>query len=218
VDAQTTPTAPELVAGTWVHVGIKDIINRGYDTSVTLRQDGGQWQILLEITKFPSVNAADKTFQVTRLGPFAVSARDGVLEWVQEGRTVRYTYQLQADRLTMPAIIETAPGSWRFVTPERTWEAKCEHNHLQVPVGSAKIDEGINNNGFYIYEYGPPIFDHPRAQHLRFLTRDKTGSLIERFRLVFDDYGSPRYEGLLTSGEKATHFYEIRHFFIQTEK
>jgi len=217
-NAQRAPAAAQLVAGTWVHVGIKDIINRGSDTSVTLRQNDGQWQILIEVAKYPSINAADQSPQQTRFGPYAVSARDGVLEWVQEGRNVRYTYQLQADRLTMPAILESAPGSWRYVSPERSWEAKCEHNHLRVPVGSAKFDEVINDNGFYVYEYGPLMLDHPRARHLRFLTRDKTGLLTERFRLVFDEFGSPRHETLLSTGERGTSRCAIRCFFAKKEK
>jgi hypothetical protein len=51
----------------------------------------------------------------------------------------------------------------------------------------------------------------PRARYLRFLERsDEGGQLCERFRLIFDDYGWPRYERLFETGERSTQDYAIR--------
>ncbi len=210
----------ELVAGTWLHRGVKDIIGQGIDTAVTLAQDdNGQWTIAFEYIHFPSVNEDDRTPERSEEGPYTVTAEKGLLSFAGKDRRMVYSYKFDGDRLVMPAIIEFEPG--KFIYHDSTHAYRRLHielanDHREVPMGKASFEGGvIASDVYYSYEEAPRIPQNKGVKYLRLLTRAKGGELVEQGRLIFDRFGSPRYERLLSTGERSGNNYRIRHYHRQ---
>jgi hypothetical protein len=206
---------PVLIEGTWTQHGPRSIIGSGSDTTVRIRKDAGRWTIAFEITRYPSVNDKGSKPETSRHGPYPVVVDDQELVITKEqGKApARYTFLCDERRLIMPAFVQKKPGEWSFRSEEGSFSVRCENDPFKIPVGKAQIPGVLAGRGYYSFEEAPQSRFWPRAQYLRFLERsDEQGQLCERFRLIFDEYGSPRYEGLLGTGERSTNDHQISVF------
>ena len=211
--AEAAPGKPILLEGTWTQRGLRNIIGAGSDSTVILKKDGGNWTITYETIRYPSVNEKNATPKTTREGPFQVTVEDQEMVIVRDKKRVRYTFLCDPTRLIMPAIVQKKPGEWAFKADYEAFSVRCEDNPFKVPVGKAQVPGTPLGKGFYAFEEEPQTKFSPRAQCLRYLERsDEKGQLIERFRLIFDAYGLPRYERLLGNGERMTNEYQNRIF------
>jgi hypothetical protein len=204
---------PILIEGTWTHYGSGSIIGSGTDTTVIIKRDGDRWTIAYELTPYPSVNDRDARPRTDRQGPFEVAVEDQELVVTKEPGKLpaRYTFLCDAKRLILPAIVQKRPGEWAFRSDRESLSVRCEADPFKVPIGKAQVPGVLLGKAFYCYEEAPQSRFWPSAQYLRFLQRsDEKGQLCEKFRLIFDEYGSPRYERLLGTGERSTNQYQPR--------
>jgi hypothetical protein len=211
--ADEPPGKPILIEGTWIHQGPRSIVGNGTDRTVTLKKSGDDWTITLVTTHHPSVNDQGARPREQRDGPYPVVVEDQDLVFTREkGKApARYTFLCAAERLILPAIVQKKPGLWEFHSEDEWFRVKCEDDPFKTPVGKAEVPGVLLGKGYYSYEEAPRSRLWPRARYLRFLERsDEGGQLCERFRLVFDDYGAPRYERLFETGERSTQDYAIR--------
>ncbi len=207
--------ASALAEGRWTYRGPKSILGRGSDTTIAMKREGDHWSITYEITHYPSVNEREAKPTIERKGPYPVAVEDRELVIKTEKGEERYTFLCDQRRLILPAFVQKKPGEWAFRcfdgTMREDFSVRCEHDPFQVPVGKAQIPGVLLGKGFYSFEEAPRSGNWPSAQYLRFLERsDQKGELWERFRLIFDDYGWPRYERLLSTGERSRDMYQLR--------
>jgi hypothetical protein len=216
-----TPGKPVLIEGTWTYQGPRSIIGSSTDATVTLNKGDDGWTIGFVTTHFPSVNERGAVPRVERGGPFPVKVEDQELVFtrVKGNAPARYSFLCAPGRLIMPAIVQKKPGEWVYQSEDESFSLRCEHDPFQVPVGKAEAPRVPLGKGYYSYEEAPRSRLWPRARYLRFLERsDEAGQLCERFRLVFDDDGWPRYERLFETGERSTQDYQTRVYLAPKAK
>ena len=169
----------------------------------------------MKLRCIPAVNDRGAKPRIERKGPYPLAVKNKVLTIkIEAYRIAAYTFLCDESRSIMPAFVEKKPAEWEYICLDYdagtrlTFSVSCEQDPFKVPVGKAVINHVQVGRGFYSLEKGPP-----GGQALRFLERqyDEKGPLREIFRLIFDDYGKPRYEG--RSGE----FYEQR-LYLATRK
>ena len=95
---------------------------------------------------------------------------------------------------------------------------RCEHDPFKVPVGRAWFPGAVGGHGFYTYEEAPRSRARSNTRYLRLLEQTKKGYLAERSRLIYDEYGSPRYERMLGTGERSRHEYQILVFLNRSKE
>jgi hypothetical protein len=211
--ADEPPGKPVLIEGTWIHQGPRSIIGSGTDRAVTLKKAGDEWTITLVTTHHPSVREQDAKPREQRDGPYPVHVDDQELVFTRDRSKApaRYTFLCAPERLIMPAIVQKKPGLWELRSEYESFRVKCEDDPFKTPLGKAEVPGVLLGKGYYSYEEAPRSRLWPRARYLRFLERsDEGGQLCERFRLIFDDYGWPRYERLFETGERSTQEYATR--------
>ena len=217
--AQDSTGQPILVEGAWTHRGPKTVIGEGVDTTVIVSRETNAWTITFEHTVFPSVNQRDAKPVRHREGPYIVTVDDKELLFTKDGKEVRYTFLCDSNRMILPAFVQKKPGEWVFREDREFFRIQCEQDPFKVPVGKAGIPGVLGGKGFYSFEEAPGSRLWPRAQYLRFLERsDERGQLSERFRLIFDEYGWPRYERIFQTGERSTSAYQLRIFLAENRK
>jgi hypothetical protein len=216
--AQDSTGQPILIEGEWIHRGPKSIIGEGMDTTVVVSRETNAWTITFEQTIFPSINQRAKP--VTRRdGPYIATVDDKELVFTKNGKELRYTFLCDSNRMILPAIVQKKPGEWAFRAEWDSFRIQCEQDPFKIPVGKAGIPGIPGGKGFYSFEEAPRSSRWPSAQYLRFLEQsDERGQLFERFRLIFDEYGWPRYEAILQTGERSTSAYELRIFLATNTK
>jgi hypothetical protein len=203
---------PVLIEGTWTHRGARSILGSGTDTTIHIRNEGNRWTLTYEVTRYPSVNDKGSVPKTERQGPYPVVVEDQelVITKDQAKLPARYTFLCDERRLILPAFVQKTPGEWSFRAEKASFTARCEADPFTVPVGRAQIPGVLLGKGYYAFEEAAASPLWPRAQYLRFLERsDEKGELHERFRLIFDEQGAPRYERLLETGERSTSDYQI---------
>jgi len=221
-----------LRAGTWSYRSPKTILGAGTDTTITFRlmREGmfdddrtfAGWTITYTRIRYYS-RGGHRDPEVTTAGPYRVEVDEAESILAIHGEDVRpseHTFAFSEDgsTLTMPAFVEVEPGRFLFVNyGERggqRYEMTCEHDPVKIPVGSCQIQDVRGGRGFYSYEEAPRSLqwsDDKSARYLRLLERVEDGGyLIERGRLIWDQWGSPRYERLLSTGEKGSHRTKIK--------
>jgi hypothetical protein len=217
--AQDSTGQPILIKGAWTHRGAKTVIGSGTDITVIVSRETNAWTIAFEHTVFPSVNEREARPVTHREGPYIAAVDDKELVFTKDGREVRYTFLCDSNRMILPAIVQKKPGEWFFRADRESFRVQCEQDPFKLPTGKAGIPGVLSGKGFYSLEEAPQSNQWPRAQYLRFLERsDERGQLFERFRLIFDDYGWPRYEAILQTGERSTSAYQLRIFLAETKK
>jgi hypothetical protein len=209
-----------LVEGVWTHCGVRSILGQGVDTTITLKKEGMEWRIAYERILYPSLHEKGAKPELLLEGPYLVRVEDQEMVLSKENQEVRYTFICSPERLILPAFVQKKPGEWVFRSDREFFTVRCEHNPFEVPVGKAQIPGVLLGKGYYSYEEAPRSRFWPSAQYLRFFERsEEKGQLCERFRLIFDEYGSPRYERLLSTGERSSSEYSLNFFFAsQTQK
>lgn len=209
---------PNLLEGKWTEHGVRNIIGAGTETTVILKKNGNEWTITWEFVRYPSVNEKTARPILRADGPYPVTVDDQELVVTREGKEIRSTFLCDPQRLILPAIVQKKPGEWAFRSEAESFVVRCENDPFKVPVGKAEIPGVPGGHGFYSYEEAPRSLSSPRGQYLRFLDRsDEKGQLFERFRLIFDRYGSTRYEAILETGERSRHACQP-HFFFAADK
>jgi hypothetical protein len=205
---------PVLIEGTWSERGVRNIIGAGTETTVIVKKNEIGWTITYEIVRYPSVNDKGAVPVIRTEGPYKVTVDDQELVIAKEDKEVRYTFLCDPQRMILPAIVQKRPGEWAFRSESESFVVRCENDPLKVPMGKAEIPGVLGGRGFYSYEEAPRSRLSTRGQYLRFLDRsDEKGQLFERFRLIFDQYGSPRYEAILETGERSDNARRLRFFF-----
>lgn len=216
--AQDATGQPILIEGAWTYSGPKTVIGSGTDTTVIVSRQTNAWTITFEQTRFPSINQRDAGPVTHREGPYVATVDDKELVFTKDGKEVRYTFLCDSNRMILPAIVQKKPGEWSFRSEGESFRVQCEEDPFKIPAGKAGIPGVLGGKGFYSFEEAPRSSHWPRAQYLRFLERsDERGQLFERFRLIFDEYGWPRYEAILQTGERSTSAYQLR-IFLATDK
>lgn len=193
-----------LASGTWRLRGPRTVTGRGTDTEVTLSQSDERWFIALRHFRFAGVNAPDRAPTIRSEGPFELQEDRGVISYRDDTRWRRLSFRIEPERLIMPAFVERKPGQWVYESWHGSFRLELPQSHREVPVGKASFPSTVNRNGYYTYEEAPYTPGTPEGRHLRLLTREKDGRLVERQRLIFDDYGWPRHERLLTTGQRSS--------------
>jgi hypothetical protein len=215
--AEEPTEAAVLIEGTWTLRGPEHILGSRTDTAVTFKKEGPEWSITYEMTHYPGVNEKDHKVIATREGPYRVTVDQQELVVDKGTALFRYTFLLDSARLIMPAIVQTNPGEWTFRSESASFDVRCEHDPFRVPVGKAEVPGVPAGKGYYSFEEAPGVGLRSHARVLRFLERsDEQGQLFERFRLVFDEHGWPRYERLLGNGDRSTHEYQLRVYLATT--
>ena len=216
--AQDSTSQPILIEGAWTYHAPKTVIGEGTDTTVVVRRETNAWTITFEHTRFPSVNQRDARPVTHREGPYIATVDDKELVFTKGGKEVRYTFVCDSNRMILPAIVQKKPGEWVFRSDGESFRIQCDQDPFKIPTGKAGIPGVLGGKGFYSFEEAPRSGHWPRAQYLRFLERsDERGQLFERFRLIFDEYGWPRYEAILQMGERSSSAYQLR-IFLATNK
>ena len=223
VSANENNLKPQLIEGTWTYRGAKTIVGSGTDETVVIKKEDDHWTIMFESTHYPRINKREAKPSIEREGPYPVTFEDQelVVTKVVGEAPIHYTFLCDERRLILPAFVQKKPGEWVFrggIPSERNFRVQCEQDPFKVPVGKGWIPGVPGGRGFYSLEEAPRSTFWPSAQYLRFLERDeKTGVLRERFRLIFDDYGWPRYEKLESTGERSSDSFKQR-IYIATAK
>lgn len=210
--ADESPGKPVLVEGTWTSEGPRTILGAGSDRTITLKRSGEGWTITFVTKHYAVRRGAKAPPRVEQDGPHPVRVEDQemVISKGKDGATQRYTFLCSPERLILPAVVQKEPGRWEYRSPDDAFSVRCEHDPFEIPVGKAQMPGVLLGKGFYSYEEAPRSPLWPRARYLRFLERsDEAGQLVERFRLIFDEYGRPRYERLLGTGERSTDDFQI---------
>ncbi len=204
-----------LIEGQWTYFGPRTVLGQGTDTTVLIQRAEGRWTITFRRVLYPSLKSPDRRPYVKTEGPFPITAEKGILTIKKEKKQVRYTFKISKGRLTMPAIIQPAPGLWLYQSESESLRVRCEHAPRKVPEGTAEVSGMsaiLKGKGFYKYEEAPRSRLRPNTQYLRFLGRTKDGRMIESFRFIFDSYGAPRFERILSTGESSRNHYRIVHY------
>ncbi len=219
LSAQDAIGQPILIEGVWTCRGPKSILGSGTDTTVVVSRRANDWTIAFEHVTFPSVNSKEAKPVIRREGPCIATVDDKELIFTKDGKEVRYTFLCDSNRMILPAIVQKKPGEWVFRAGRESFNVQCEQDPFKIPVGKAGIPGVLGGRGFYSYEEAPRATIWPRAQYLRILEKsEERGQLFERFRLIFDDYGSPRYEAILQTRERSTDAYQLRIFLAANGK
>jgi hypothetical protein len=218
LSGQVRAAKPGLIEGTWIYRGPTTVVSAGSDTTVILRRETNEWTITFDVTTHQSVNQKAALPTTSQQGPYKVAVEDQELVLQKDGQEVRYTFICDSSRLILPAIVQKKPGEWVFRADRQHFIVRCENDPFRIPMGRAEMQGVLQGKGFYSFEEAPVSSMWPRAQYLRFLERsDDKGQLYERFRLIFDAYGSPRYEKILQAGERSTSDFQLR-VFIASNK
>lgn len=187
--------------GNWIWRSPKTVTGKGGDVIAALRATTDSWTITLTSIYYDGRN----TGRASVRGPFDADIRDGVLSYVESGEKREQTIRLENGRLVFPGIVQTDPKTWVFKSTgsrgargTRVWQFECEFDPLITPVGKAWFP-GIQWKGrqqFYVYEQGKrSLMTEPRPSRLRFLVRMKDGTLHDACELVWDQRGTPRFQG-----------------------
>jgi hypothetical protein len=216
--AQDSIGQPILIEGAWTYRGPRTVIGEGADTTVVVRKETNAWTITFEHTVFPSVNQREAKPATHREGPYIATIDDKELVFTKDGKEVRYTFLCDSNRMILPAFVQKKPGEWVFREDREFFTIKCEQDPFKIPVGKAGIPGVLGGRGFYSFEEAPRSGHWPRAKYLRFLERSDEGQLFERCRLIFDDYGWPRYERIFETGERSMNYYQLRIFLAENKK
>lgn len=212
--AEEPPPKPQLMEGSWTYRSPSTVIGSHSTITVIFQRRTNEWTILrttnhLKVTP----GAGPDRHQVTTLrdGPHRIAIENNKLVIFKSPQPVVQTFLCNSNLLIMPAIVQNKPGEWEFQSEWDSFRVQCEADPFKVPVGRTGISGVHGGKGYYSYEEAPRTWRlWPRAQHIRFLERsDEKGQLVERFRLVFDDYGSPRYEAITATGERGNRAYEL---------
>lgn len=198
-----------LREGSWMLQAERDILGRGTDTAVILKKDKEKWLITYEFTHFPGRGGLAT---LTREGPFEVTEEDGVMTIHRPNKQDRTTFKFENEQLVMPAFVSPKTGLWLFESPTESFRVVCKSDPAQTPLGAAEIPGVMLGNGFYVFEESMVQNPEMPVRSLRFLERMKSGALVERFRLVFDQYGNPRYVRILSNTERSMNDYQISVF------
>lgn len=191
--------------GSWMWHSLHSVSGAGHSKMVSLRKRGCSWTIV--ITSIIQRRRAGGGLLVTKSvrGPFDAQIQDELLTYAENGEQREYTIRMENDLLVLPAIVQTDSKTWVFKSSDEynrtgtlVLEYQCEHDPLVTPVGKATFPGGTWDGAakFYVYErgeYSPTT--RTRSRRLRFLERIGDFALHEHCELVFDDRGSPRYEG-----------------------
>ena len=217
--AQDSTGQSILIEGAWTHRGPKTVIGEGADTTVVVSRETNAWTITFETIRFPSVVQKDAKPVTHRAGPYIATVDDKELVFTKYGKEVRYTFLCDSNRMILPAFVQKKPGEWVFREDREFFRIQCEQDPFKIPVGKAGIPGVPGGKGFYSFEEAPRSGHWPRAQYLRFLERsDEGGQLFERCRLIFDEYGWPRYERIFETGERSINAYQLRIFLAEDKK
>ena len=217
--AQDSTGESILIEGAWTYRGPRTVIGEGADTTVVVSRETNAWAITFEHTVFPSVNQREAKPATHREGPYIATVDDKELVFTKEGKEVRYTFLCDSNRMILPAFVQKKPGEWVFREDREFFRIQCDQDPFKIPVGKAAIPGVLGGKGFYSFEEAPRSGHWPRAQYLRFLERsDERGQLFERCRLIFDDYGWPRYERIFETGERSINHYQLRIFLAENKK
>ena len=217
--AQESTLQPILIEGTWTHRGLKTVIGEGADTTVVVNRETNAWMVTFETTHFPSLIKRDAKPVTRRQGPYIATVDDKELVMTKDGKEIRYTFLCDSNRMILPAFVQKKLGEWVFREDREFFTIKCEQDPFKIPVGKAGIAGVPGGKGFYSFEEAPRSGHWPRARYLRFLERsDEGGQLFERCRLIFDDYGWPRYERIFETGERSMNYYQLRIFLAENKK
>ena len=216
-----------LRAGRWTYRGPKTVVQSGRDTTIVLAQEakGEAWQMSIRHVDYFSINE-QKEPMVTELGPFPVAVKEGVLELSVDYDPknlnlfgyIKNTFKLDDNGLIMPAFVRLEPETWKYVSPTKSYTLKFEGDPFEKPMGRVRHDRVGNDDGYYSYEEAPRSRDGESAQYLRLLTRTKEGFLTENSRLIFDAWGQPRFERLLSTGERSHQDYPQYHYLPDDDK
>lgn len=226
-----SPGAPgDLMEGVWIHHGLRTVLGEGTSTEIKLEQKLGDWIIYFKDYKYFSVNEKRKP-ETSLRGPFKASAENGIIQIEMPKGIESYTFTISEACLTMPAIVHQSPGIWIFERPgvgegAEKFVAKCEHDPFVVPVGGVNLPWIASDVNFYVYEKAPKSIQlhgtYARLQepsyYLRFMERTKNGHLEERFRFVFDRFGQPRHQRILSTGEASDDRLAIVQYFKETKE
>jgi len=209
VHAEDSTLKSALVAGNWTHCGPSTILGAHSCTTVIINRDGANWMLSYEFARYPGVNEGGARPRTNHDGPFRITVEgQELLIWkAKDQPPTRITFLCDEKRLIMPAIVQEGPGHWVFRSERDYFEVRCVEDPSKVPIGHANVS---GTELFYSFEEAPQSRFGPSAQYLRFLRRNgEKGQLAEVFRLIFDEYGFPRYERLLGTGEPSESKYEL---------
>jgi hypothetical protein len=216
--------------GAWIHHGLRTVLGEGTSTEIKLEKKHGDWMISFKDYKHFSVNERREP-EVSLRGSFKASADNGTIQIEMPKGIESYTFTISEACLTMPAIVHQSPGVWIFESPgvgkpAERFVAECEHDPFVVPVGRVKLPRIADGLNFYVYEATPKSIQFHETYNrleepsyaLRFMERTKNGHLEERFRFVFDRFGQPRHQRILSTGEASDDRLSIVHYFRKTDE
>lgn len=234
VEPHTIDKPNVLRDGAWVERGMKNIMGAGTDTTITIRLMPVRNKLLADdrtvadwtvtYTQVEHFRVGSRGPKITTSGPYRVEVDEAqsTLTIRKEGaRDSKYTFKFSEDgsTLVMPAFVEVEPGRFLFVNEGKRFEVKCEHDPRKVPAGKAWMSGITAGQMFYSYEEMPRSLDWSRdksTRYLRVLERVKDGGyLIERGRLIWDDWGSPRFERILSTGQPRSHKQHIKLWYAE---
>ena len=157
---------PELREGFWYQLNGLNIVGEGADKEITFYKEGDQWYMARRTIVFPRMREQTGP-DIKEDPPLKVWMRDGILHVESKIMSSPFTMVCDEERLVMPAIIRTDPGTWKYAAGHDIHHIKCEFNPYEVPVGKVNIfdKEGWNeynhSSGYYALE------DLPRSIYIR---------------------------------------------------
>lgn len=200
---EETPTLRPF-EGDWMWGSPRTVSGQGFAQVVALRKRGCSWTIVITSIQYPHARPGNFVTKSVR-GPFDAQIQDGLLTYAENGEQREYTIRMENDLLVLPAIIQTDSKTWVFKSTDEyagtgtlVFEYQCEHDPLVTPIGKATFPGGTWEGAakFYVYERGENSpTTQTTARRLRFLERIGDFALHQQCELVFDDRGSPRFEG-----------------------
>lgn len=181
--------------GSWIRRAPKTILGAGADEVITFARVGELWIVSFATTRHYSVNERKEPTTTTR-GPFAARIADSVLRFTEDGKERAYTIRIEGDAVVCPAFVRTDERTWVIRTgaaPAAVF--RCEFDPTKEPRGKAEFPCSTSPGIRMSYAYKSAGAAGEGTKQLKFQVRLKDGILREQCRLVWDEYGAPRFEG-----------------------
>ncbi len=188
---QTTATDRDFLPGCWIARGPRSVTGAGMDLLLKIDFDktSGKYRLIRAKVNYSSRNPRQSP-KVQIEGPFEVTLNKDLLSF-DDGKKQEFTFRKEDDVLVMPAFVESDKQTWRFKSPRQEGTFECKSDWQTTASGKASFptvqQAGLRQSFHSVVEGSTRRIDF----------RDHRGNAKPHTQcsLVWDQHGSPRFEG-----------------------
>jgi hypothetical protein len=188
-----------LKEGRWINNGVRNIVGQGIDKIIEIKKNEEGFVLLITEIKYYSIN--DKNHKVPEKqikGPYKVTVIGELLRLEYEGEIDNKTFRFEDQTLVWPALINIENNIWYYKSNEYEYKFICENSPEIITKGKA-IFQSTSSSGTGWEQYYALVklrnTDNEEKRELKFFEMNRDGKVNEWAKLVWDNYGSPRFEG-----------------------